>query len=165
MLHHTGRGITIVGVEQYKDILLHIYLLKTQRVEDGHLAMCVIKYIFMNKYNPQYIKDILFCLRKAKTNAFLNQGDCISFRNIVEICRIIDVTMLPMFYIWEHYFHRDLSEINMEEHLRKPYEKFSRNPLTNTWAFYLLLKTSVYDIIPTRIKKKLLVIYEPLINI
>ena len=82
-------------------------------------------------------------LRDAKTSAFLEHNYMTDFRKIVETCRIIDVAMLPMFYIWEHYCHRKLSEIEMEKHLMKPYERFSRNPLSNTWAFYLLSEIEV----------------------
>lgn len=118
----------------------------------------------MNKYNPQIIKETLLNLRTVKTQAFINQGDNTNFKDIVEICRIIDVAMLPMFYIWEHYCHRKLSEIAMEKHLMKPYERFSRTPRTNTWTFYLLLKTCNSSNLPTSVMKKILSIYEPMIE-
>lgn len=127
--------------------------------------MYVIKNNYMNKYNSQIIKDTLLSLRTVKTKAFINQGDDTNFKDIVEICRIIDVAMLPMFYIWEHYCHKNLSEIEMEQHLKMPYERFSRTPRTNTWTFYLFLKTCNTSTIPTGVKKKILLIYELFINI
>ena len=115
-------------------------------------------------YNPKMIKDTLSELRNAKTSVFLNKNGLTNFKNIVETCRIIDTAMLPMFYIWEHYFHRKLIEIKVEKHLEKPYERFSKNPITNTWEFYLFLKIGISCSIPKDVRNNLLYIYEPLIN-
>ena len=114
--------------------------------------------------NPQLVKESLLNLRSVKTSVFLNKNAKVDFKSVVETCRIIDVAMLPLFYIWEQCYHRELSEVCMEQHLRKPYERFLRDPFSNTFEDYLFLKIGVSDMMPTNIKRKVLTIYELLLT-
>lgn len=117
----------------------------------------------MKDVNPQLIKETLSHLRRAKTSAFLKEEDISDFKTVMETCRIVDAAMLPIFYIWEHYFHRKLKELSIEKYLIKPYKRFSIDPWTNTWEIYLLLKIVAVFSISAFIKRKLFVIYDLLL--
>ena len=71
--------------------------------------------------------------------------------------------MLPLFYIWEHRYHQNIQELNVEKYLKKPYKKFSLNPLTYTWVFYLFLKLDIPCQMSTHIRKNILSAYESLL--
>ena len=72
--------------------------------------------------------------------------------------------MLPLFYIWEHRCHQNIQEIDVEKYLRKPYKKFSQNPLTYTWVFYLFLKLDIPRQMSTQIRENILSAYETLLR-
>ena len=120
--------------------------------------------IIMAHCNPQLIKESLSNLRSVKTSVFLNKNVKADFKSVVETCRIIDVVMLPLFYIWAHCYHRELSEVCMEQHLKKPYERFLRDPFSNTFESYLFLRIDESDMMPPNIKRKVLTIYELLLT-
>ena len=71
--------------------------------------------------------------------------------------------MLPLFYIWEHRCHRNIQGLFIEKHLRKSYKKFSLDPLTYTWEFYLLLKLDIPCQISTQVKEDILSVYESML--
>ena len=78
----------------------------------------------MNNGNSQLIKETILNLRNYKISVFLNKDDISDIKSIVEICRIIDISMLPLFFIWEHRCHRNIQGLFIEKHLRKSYKKF-----------------------------------------
>ena len=118
----------------------------------------------MNNGNSQLIKETLLNLRSFKISVFVNKDNISDIKSIVETCRMIDVSMLPLFYIWEHRCHQNIQELNVEKHLRKPYKKFSLNPLTYTWVFYLFLKLDIPCQMSTQIRENLLSAYETLLR-
>ena len=106
----------------------------------------------MNLYDINKIRDMVTVMRGIKASSFYNRDRQIDFQNVKETCRIIDILLLPLFYIWEHYCHRPLKDICFEEHLRKPYRKFIRNPITYTWELYIFI--TLYEPIIKVLKKK-----------
>lgn len=93
----------------------------------------------MQRYDTQNIRNTISGLKEIKTSAFVNKNGLVDFRQVREICRIIDTLTLPLYYIWEYDCHRQLAELDFEKHLEKPYKKFLHNPVTNTWRLYLLV--------------------------
>jgi hypothetical protein len=118
----------------------------------------------MNDVNPQVIKDTLSSLRNVKSSLFLTKKVKPNFKNIIEVCRFIDVLMLPLFYIWEKCCQKNILELGVEKHLTKPYERFLHDPLSYTWKFYLFLKLGIPSQLSTKTRKKVLSAYELLIN-
>ena len=117
----------------------------------------------MNDVNPQMIKDTLSSLRNVKSSLFLTKKASPNFKNIVEVCRFIDVLMLPLFYIWEYCCQKSILELGVEKHLMKPYERFLHNPLTYTWKFYLFLKLGIPSQMSTKTREQVLSVYETII--
>lgn len=93
----------------------------------------------MQRYDTHNIRNTISGLKEIKTSAFVNKNGLVDFRQVREICRIIDTLTLPLYYIWEYDCHRQLAELDFEKHLEKPYHKFLHNPVTNTWRLYLLV--------------------------
>lgn len=118
----------------------------------------------MKEGHPQQIKEALSSLRNVKSSLFTNEKEKLDFRVIVETSRIIDVSILPLFYIWEHLYHRKLSEVGAEKHLMKPYEKFSQDPIAYTWESYLFLKLGLPGQMSDGDRDKVLTVYESLFN-
>ena len=119
----------------------------------------------MNANNPQMIQDTLMNLRNEKTSLFLNKDERFRFKDIVEVCRFIDVLMLPLFYIWENCCHKNISNLGVEKHLMEPYKRFLQDPLTYTWKFYVFLKLGLPSQMATKTREQVLSAYEPLIEI
>ena len=117
----------------------------------------------MNNGNSQIIKETILNLRSLKISLFLNKNDISDIRSIVETCRMIDVSMLPLLYIWEHRCHQNIQDLDVEKHLKKSYKRFSQKPLTYTWEFYLFLKLDIPHQISSQIKEKILSAYESLL--
>ena len=134
-----ARDTIIVGAKQFKVVQLHVFPLKLQKKRDGHLAMFVIKTNFMKRYDHQEILQTVYRLKEIKDASFVGNDGKIDFSRVTENCRIADVFSLPLFYIWEHQFKRDLKELGFENHLQKAYNKFQKDPQTNTWLLYLFI--------------------------
>ena len=117
----------------------------------------------MNANNPQMIQDTLMNLRNEKTSLFLNKDERFRFKDIVEVCRFIDVLMLPLFYIWEYCCQKSILELGVEKHLMKPYDRFLHHPLTYTWKFYLFLKLGIPSQMSTKTREQVLSVYETII--
>lgn len=116
----------------------------------------------MNK-NLTYVKATILDLRSIKVSFFMNRKDAQDFKHIAESCRMIDVSMLPLFYIWEYRYNMNLVDVQMEKHLYRPYKKFLQKPLLNTWVCYCFLNLGIPDLMPENIRRNVLNIYEPLI--
>lgn len=97
------------------------------------------KLLNMLTYDTNKIKEIVSSLKRIKIAAFSNKSGLIDLKKSTETCRIVDTLVLPLYYIWDRCCHRDLGELNFEEHLQKAYKKFVQNPLTNTWELYLFV--------------------------
>ena len=121
----------------------------------------------MQRYGTERIRDVVQAMKAMKASSFINEKGDVDFKNVTETCRMVDAYILPIYYIWEHRLHGNLSDLSFEEHLQKPYQKFSENPLSNTCELYLLLKLN--EGLAGYLKEKLLMlevskIYETLIN-
>ena len=119
------------------------------------------------KYNEDKIRTIVSDLKEVKTQSFKSVNGLTDFKKVTETCRIIDTFILPLYYIWEHYCHRQLKELDFEAHLDKPYKKFILNPLTNTWELYLFIsiKKTFEDLLQNkRLSKELPCIYKEFID-
>lgn len=114
----------------------------------------------MNTVNPQTIMETLSSLRRIKSSIFSKKDEKLDFKDVVEVCRFIDITMMPLFYIWDKCFHRDLLELGADIHLIKPYKRFLLDPLTYTWELYVFIKIGLPRQMPTMIRNKVLSAYE-----
>lgn len=117
----------------------------------------------MNIINPQTIKETMSSLRSVKSSMFSNKDEKLDFQDVVEVCRFIDISMMPLFYIWDNYYHRDISELGADIHLIKPYNRFLQDPLIYTWELYLFIKIGLPHQMPAMVRKKVLSLYEVLL--
>ena len=118
------------------------------------------------QYDMDKIRTIVTDLKAAKAQSFKSVNG-LNFKKVAETCRIIDVFILPLYYIWEHFCHRRLKELDFEEHLDKPYKRFKQNPLTNTWELYLFISVinAFEDVLQNKkLSKELPYIYKKLID-
>lgn len=113
----------------------------------------------MDKGNPQLIKETLLRLRNIKYSLFLKNAR-LNFIDVVEDCRLIDALMLPLIYIWKHCCHKSISELGVEKHLMKPYERFLHDPLMFTWELYLFLKLDKPSGMSKHLRERVLFAYE-----
>ena len=119
------------------------------------------------QYDTNKIRTIVSDLKEAKAQSFQKVNGLTDFKKVTETCRIIDTFILPLYYIWEHFCHRRLNELDFEEHLDKPYKKFTQNPLTNTWELYLFvsIKKPFEDVLQNKkLSKELPFIYKEFID-
>lgn len=101
------------------------------------------KTINMQIYDTRKIQGVVSDLKSIKVASFSNKNGLTDFEKSTKVCRIVDMLLLPLYYIWEHCCNRDLEELKFEKHLNKPYQKFVKNPLTRTWQLYLLVSVKV----------------------
>lgn len=101
------------------------------------------KLLDMLTYDTNRIKEVVSSLKSVKAAAFSNKAGLIDLKRAVETCRIVDTLALPLYYIWDRCCHRDLGELNFEEHLQTAYQKFVRHPLTHTWELYLFVSVRI----------------------
>lgn len=94
---------------------------------------------YLGENDAQRIQDIVGRLREVKESSFANEIGEIDFAKVTETCRVADIFSLPFFYLWEHLYKRELKEIWFDEHLTKAYERFIKDPQTNTWLLYLFI--------------------------
>ena len=113
----------------------------------------------MDKGNPQLIKGTLLRLRNVKSSLFLKNAK-LNFNDVVDDCRLIDALMLPLIYIWKHCCHKSISELGVEKHLMKPYERFLHDPLMFTWELYLFLKLDKPSGMSKHLRERVLSAYE-----
>lgn len=106
----------------------------------------------MHIYDSRKILDLVTILKEIKTSSFSCKDGLVDLHNVTETCRIIDTLLLPLYYIWEYCCHQQLKDINFEEHLSKPYQKFIQNPITYTWELYLFI--TLKEPIPRQLTKK-----------
>lgn len=93
----------------------------------------------MDLSDAQKILALVSDLKEVKDRSFMNESGLADFKQAIETCRIIDIIILPIFYLWDQYYHRQLNELGFEEHLWIPYQKFLKDPLTKTWELYLFI--------------------------
>lgn len=118
-------------------------------------------------YDSRKILDIVTALKEIKVSSFSCHGGSVDFHNVTQICRIVDTLMLPLYYIWDKCCHQQLKDISFEEHLRKPYQKFMKNPITYTWHLYIfvvLKETIPKELVRKKIDKEITLIYKELID-
>lgn len=88
---------------------------------------------------PETIKRHILFLKNEKMDSFIELEDSLKMNQVFEVCRISDVLLLPMYYCWERMCHRNLTEVDFEGYLERPYEIFSNSPLNYTIEIMLLL--------------------------
>ena len=90
-------------------------------------------------YNSNRIQKTIVSMKEIKKSSFYTNNDSLDFKKVLETCRIVDTFLLPLYYIWEHCCHRQLKEIEFEEHLMKPYIIFNQAPITYTLEMFLYI--------------------------
>ena len=85
------------------------------------------------------IQNIIASLKEVKHISFSYIKDSVDFKKVTETCRILDTFMLPLYYMWEQYCHKQLEDIGFEEHLKKPYQRFIQNPKLYTREILLFI--------------------------
>ena len=90
-------------------------------------------------YNSNRIQKTIVSMKEIKKSSFYTKNDSLDFKKVLETCRIVDTFLLPLYYIWEHCCHRQLKEIEFEEHLMKPYIIFNQAPITYTLEMFLYI--------------------------
>ena len=90
-------------------------------------------------YNSNRIQKTIVRMKEIKKSSFYTKNDFLDFKKVLETCRIVDTFLLPLYYIWEHCCHRQLKEIEFEEHLMKPYILFNQAPITYTLEMFLYI--------------------------
>lgn len=93
----------------------------------------------MQMYDTDNIHRIILEMKDIKVSSFQSKDGRIDFGKVTETCRIVDTLILPLYYIWEHCCHRSLNEVDFEEHMEKPYQRFMHNPLKNTLELLLFV--------------------------
>lgn len=114
------------------------------------------------------IQNALLILKEIKSSSFYCTNGLADFHKARETCRIVDMLMLPLYYMWEYCCHQQLEDISFEEHLRKSYQKFIQNPITYTWVMYIFINLG--EPLPIifserRICKEISFIYKKLIEL
>ena len=115
----------------------------------------------MNVKDSYSIEETLSDLKIIKSSLFFNLH--LNMKSTIETCRLIDVIMFPLYYIWEYKYHKNVSELNMEKHLMKSYKRFLQAPIINTWQFYSFIKLGIPYQIHKKTREKVLSIYESLL--
>ena len=121
----------------------------------------------MHTYDTGKIQDVVTNLKKIKASSFSCSDGPIDFHIVTETCRIVDTLMLPLYYIWEYCCHQQLEDICFEEHLRKPYQRFMKNPITYTWELYIFItlkETIPKELAKKKVYKEITTIYKELID-
>ena len=118
----------------------------------------------MQNYDVKKIQEIIVNLKEIKTSSFTQKDGMADFQRVKDTCRMVDTFMLPLYYIWEHYCKRQLTEASFEEHLRLPYRKFTLDPKIYTWELYLFVLINNSNLISKHIRKKLLDTYKTFID-
>ena len=121
----------------------------------------------MERRDINIVHDTIFSLKEAKQKSFLQLKDVNLLQSTMEDCRIIDMMLMPLYYVWEHVLSQNLSDVKIEQHLSDPYKRFSLSPVTITWELYLLVAVRMK--MPRFLRNKktienMLQIYEVLIN-
>lgn len=93
----------------------------------------------MGVYNSNRIQKTIVGMKEIKKSSFYTKNDSLDFKKALETCRIVDTFLLPLYYIWEYCCHRQLKEIEFEEHLMKPYKIFNQAPITYTLEMFLYI--------------------------
>lgn len=113
--------------------------IKVDNLRNAGVQHVLRKISNMQRYDTKKIQDVVSSLKGVKAASFSNKEGLIDLKKSTETCRIVDTLILPLYYIWDHCCHRNLDKLSFEEHLRKAYQKFLQNPLTNTWELYLFV--------------------------
>ena len=121
----------------------------------------------MDNRDINIVHDTIFSLKEAKRKSFMQVKKVDNLQSTLEDCRMIDMMLMPLYYVWEHVMSQDLSVVGMEQHLAVPYQRFSRSPITTTWELYLLIAIGMK--MPKSLHKKnivnsILSVYEILIT-
>ncbi len=121
----------------------------------------------MPAYDTNKIHDAVLALKEIKKTSFLKKDGIANFKQAKETCRIIDTFILPLYYIWEHKCHRELTELDFEAHLKSAYQKFMKNPLANTWELSIFISIDTpfgKEFNNKNLSKNILEIYQQFLN-
>ena len=132
--------------------------------EEEHLAMYVIKVYLMRVASMKIVKKNIWVLKDQKKKCFLVEDRMADFKVVLETCREMDILLLPLYFAWEQIFNQNLSDVQFESYLMKPYSKFSLKPKTTTWIILLLLFPDISSHFSIDTKKELLRIYKSIVN-
>ena len=130
--------ISILHIQMISETQPSMYI-KVDNLRNAGVQHVLRKISNMQRYDTKKIQDVVSSLKGVKAASFSNKEGLIDLKKSTETCRIVDTLILPLYYIWDHCCHRNLDELSFEEHLRKAYQKFLQNPLTNTWELYLFV--------------------------
>lgn len=110
------------------------------------------------------VKETISDLKYQKKKCFLVGNKKIDFNVVQKTCREIDILLLPLYYAWEHLYKQNLSDVDFETHLKKPYIIFSVRPKTTTLKILLLLFPGIAQNFSQTTRKELISIYDLIIN-
>ena len=71
----------------------------------------------MRKANTKIIKENISLLNEQKRKCFDIEAGIVDFKVVQETCREMDILLLPLYFVWEHMFKRNLCEVQFELHL------------------------------------------------
>ena len=119
---------------------------------------------FMRKANIEIVKENISLLKEQKRKCFDIETGMVDFKVVQETCREMDILLLPLYFVWEHMFKRNLCEIQFELHLKNSYLRFSLEPKRITLKILLLLFPAISENFSANTRKELLCIYLSIVN-
>lgn len=119
---------------------------------------------FMHKANIKIVKENIYLLKEQKRKCFDIEAGIVNFKVVQETCREMDILLLPLYFVWEHVFKRNLCEVQFELHLKNSYLRFSLEPKRITLKILLLLFPSISENFSSDTRKELLCIYSSIVN-
>lgn len=114
----------------------------------------------MSIYDSNEIQKTITCLKNVKASSFINRNDSLDIKRVMEICRIVDTFMLPLYYIWEHCCHRQLNELKFEKYLMEPYHRFTQTPISYTWEMFIYINICTTTFVKQLGKKNIIEIID-----
>ena len=118
----------------------------------------------MRKANTKIVKENISLLKEQKRKCFDIEAGIVDFKVVQETCREMDILLLPLYFVWEHMFKRNLCEVQFELHLKNSYLRFSLTPKRITLKILLLLFPAISENFSANTRKELLCIYLSIVN-
>lgn len=118
----------------------------------------------MRKANTKIVKENISLLKEQKRKCFDIEAGIVDFKVVQETCREMDILLLPLYFVWEHMFKRNLCEVQFELHLKNSYSRFSLEPKRITLKILLLLFPAISENFSANTRKELLCIYLSIVN-